>query len=99
MGIQWTSIRQDISFVIVGIFSAVWVFLALLTAYIIRNRSIDVPRYAMDFISIDLYKELIEMPAFKTANITALTDRKWIDGLLHLSAYVQLIDCPCYGLD
>ena len=34
---------------------------------------------------------MIELPAFKTANITALTDSKWIDGMLHLGAYVQLM--------
>ena len=75
----------------VGIFSAAWVLLALFAAYVIRNRSIDVPALRHGFYFNDLYRRMIELPAFKTANITALTDRKWIDGFLHLSAYVQLM--------
>jgi NADH-quinone oxidoreductase subunit L len=75
----------------VGIFSAAWVLLALFAAYAIRNRSIDVPALRHGFYFNDLYRRMIELPAFKTANITALTDSKWIDGLLHLSAYVQLM--------
>ena len=31
------------------------------------------------------------MPAFKAADVTAQADRKWIDGILHISAYVQLL--------
>ncbi len=75
----------------VGVFSAAWVLLALFAAYVIRNRSIDVPVLRHGFYFNDLYRRMIEVPAFKSANITALTDRKWIDGLLHLSAYVQLM--------
>jgi NADH-quinone oxidoreductase subunit L len=39
----------------------------------------------------DIYKRVIEIPAFKIADGTSQADRKWIDGILHLSAYVQLI--------
>ena len=75
----------------VGIFSAAWVLLALFAAYVIRDRSIDVPALRHGFYFNDLYRRMIELPAFKTANITALTDSKWIDGMLHLGAYVQLM--------
>jgi NADH-quinone oxidoreductase subunit L len=75
----------------VGTFSAAWVLLALFVAYVIRNRSIDVSVLRHGFYFNDLYRRMIELPAFYTANITALTDRKWIDGVLHLGAYIQLL--------
>lgn len=82
---------KQFHFSFVGIFSAAWVLLALFAAYVIRNRSIDVSVLRHGFYLNDLYRRMIELPAFKTANIAALTDKKWIDGFLHLSAYVQLM--------
>ncbi len=76
---------------IIGVISAVWILLALLAAYITRDRSINAPLMQSGFYLNDIYKRLIEMPAFKTADVTAQTDRKWIDGILHISAYVQLL--------
>jgi NADH-quinone oxidoreductase subunit L len=76
---------------LVVLFSAAWVLLALLAAYVIRNRSIDIAALRNGFYFNDIYRKMIETPAFKTANLTSLTDIKWIDGLLHVGAYVQLI--------
>jgi NADH-quinone oxidoreductase subunit L len=82
---------KQFHFTAIGIISATWVLLALFAAYIARNRSINAPLMQNGFHLNDIYKRLIEMPAFKAADVTAQTDRKWIDGILHLSAYVQLL--------
>ena len=82
---------KQIHLSIIGIISAAWIALAILTAFIIRNRSINVPLMQNGFYLNDIYKWVIEIPAFKTADVTSQADRKWIDGILHLSAYVQLI--------
>jgi NADH-quinone oxidoreductase subunit L len=76
---------------IIGIISAAWILLALLTAYFIRNISINAPLMRSGFYLNDIYKRVIEIPAFKAADVTTQTDKKWIDGILHFSAYVQLI--------
>jgi len=78
-------------FGIIGIISAAWVILALLCAYLIRNRSIKVSLLQNGFYLNDIYKKLIEGPSFITAAVAAQTDKQLIDGILHFSAYVQLI--------
>ena len=82
---------KEVHLTFIGIFSAAWVLLALFAAYVIRNRSFDVPALRRGFYFNEMYRKVIEIPAFKIASITTLTDSKWIDGILHLGAYVQLV--------
>lgn len=71
--------------------SPIWIFLALGTAYMIREKSIQSATLFNGFYVKRLYRVLFETPTFQLALLTERADRRWIDGVLHTSAYVQLI--------
>lgn len=82
---------KEIHLGLMAIVSGLWVLLALFSAYLLKNKSINIPLMQSGFYLNDLYKKIIEIPAFKSADITAQADKKWIDGILHFIAYIQLI--------
>ena len=75
----------------ISFFSAAWVLFALGIAYWIREKTIESHILLNGFYVNRLYKTLLETPALQVAQLTELADKKWIDGILHTSAYLQLI--------
>jgi NADH-quinone oxidoreductase subunit L len=72
--------------------SGLWVLIALVVAYFIFRRG-DLNRSAFllnSFYLDGLYQSLIGRPALQLAVFTDRVDRKWIDGLIHLSVYIQV---------
>jgi len=80
-----------------SILSALWVSVALMTAYAIRDLSINAPIAYNAFYLNKIYKITIEAPVFQLAQLTTVTDKKWIDGFLHTAAYLQLIAAHVTG--
>jgi NADH-quinone oxidoreductase subunit L len=76
---------------ILTVVSAGWVLLALFTAYLTRNKTIQSPILFHALYLNSLYQIAIVNPAMRLAEMTEQTDRKWIDGILHTGAYTQLI--------
>jgi NADH-quinone oxidoreductase subunit L len=74
-----------------AVVSAAWILLALAFAYLIRATPINSAVLLSGFYLDRLYRLFIESPAFQLAQFTDKVDKKWIDGLLHTSAYAQLI--------
>ncbi|MBA4057168.1 MAG: NADH-quinone oxidoreductase subunit L, partial [Marivirga sp.] len=77
--------------------SAGWVLIALVIAYIIREKSIHSALLFQGFYINKTVRKLFESPALQAAELTAYTDKKWIDGFLHTSAYLQLIAAHVTG--
>jgi NADH-quinone oxidoreductase subunit L len=77
--------------------SAGWVLFALATAYVIRGRSFKSRIFFNGFYLDQMSRFIFELPAFQLAQLTARTDKKWIDGILHTSAYLQLITAHVMG--
>ena len=75
----------------ISIASASWVLLALAFAYLMKGRSIRSSMLLNAFYVNGIYKIAVERPLFQLAEITARTDKKLIDGILHTAAYAQLI--------
>lgn len=76
---------------LVAMLSAAWVLLALGCAYATRNN--DLARAAIfseGFYLDRLYRVLIIQPSLKLAALTGTVDRRWIDGIIHAAAYVQV---------
>lgn len=84
-------------FNLITIVSAAWVLIALATAYIIRGKSFQASVLFQGFYINKIVNKLFESPALRVAELTAHTDKKWIDGLLHTSAYFQLIAAHVTG--
>lgn len=74
--------------------SAGIVVLSLLFAwfmFVIKNKPATSILFFQNGFRLDsFYKLTIEQPATKLAVITETTDRKWIDGVLHFTAYTQV---------
>jgi len=74
-----------------SIITAAWTLLALGTAYMIKEKLIQSTTLFNGLYLNQLYKMLVEIPVLQLSRLTAIADKKWIDGLLHTSAYLQLI--------
>ncbi len=75
----------------ISIVSAAWVLLALGLAYMIKRIPLKSSLLLNAFYLNSLYKIAFETPFIQLGEITARTDKKWIDGFLHTAAYFQLI--------
>ena len=75
----------------ISIFSAIWVLLALGTAYSFRGLVVRSSTMYEAFYVNKFYKVAIEEPIFQLSQLTTVVDKKWIDGCLHTAAYLQLI--------
>ncbi|MEO7992221.1 MAG: NADH-quinone oxidoreductase subunit L [Chryseolinea sp.] len=78
-------------FSLMPIISGLWVMLALVTAYAIRNKSIQSTLLLNNFHLDRVYTILIVNPTTQLANLADHVDRKWIDGFIHTTAYSQVI--------
>lgn len=81
----------------ISVVSALWVLFALGVAYWIREKEITAPVFTNAFYLDSLIKRVVEAPVFHVATITEHTDKKWIDGFLHTTAYIQLIAAHVTG--
>jgi NADH-quinone oxidoreductase subunit L len=75
----------------ITIFSAMWVVVALAVAYGSRNKSLYRKVFAKSFYLDLVYKTIAVKSTFYLAAFTQHMDKKWIDGLIHLSAYGQVL--------
>ncbi|HEY9005259.1 MAG TPA: NADH-quinone oxidoreductase subunit L [Ohtaekwangia sp.] len=74
-----------------SIASALWIILALLVAWFVcRQRSMESPLLLHAFYLDTIYSYVIGKPVLKMADLAEYFDRKWIDGLIHASAYAQV---------
>jgi len=82
---------KDFHFNFLAPLSAGWVALALWIAYWSKERSFSSSLLLNAFHTDRLINAIIERPAFQLAGISSRFDKKWIDGVLHTAAYLQLI--------
>jgi NADH-quinone oxidoreductase subunit L len=75
----------------ITIFSIAWVLIALITAFLSRHKSLHTTTFANSFYLDNIYNSLVIKPAFFFSEFTIYIDKKWIDGLIHLSAYGQVL--------
>jgi NADH-quinone oxidoreductase subunit L len=75
----------------VTIFSAGWVILALITAYVSRKKVIDASLPANGFYLDAMYETLLARPTVWFGVVLQQIDLRWIDRTLHLFAYGQVI--------
>jgi len=73
------------------IISGLWVLLALMTAYSIRDKLIQSSLLLNNFYLDRLYALIFIKPMSQLANLTDHLDRKWIDGFIHATVYGQVI--------
>ena len=71
--------------------SALWILFAVAVAYSIRRRSIKSNFLLHGFYFDRFLNRLFEIPVLQLSDTTMRMDKKWIDGILHTAAYVQLI--------
>ncbi len=76
---------------VMPIISALWVLLALFTAYRLRGMSIPVSLLLNNFYLNRVYALLVVKPTSQLANLADHLDRKWIDGFIHTTAYLQVV--------
>jgi len=78
----------------ISIISAVWVLLALATAWFMYSRKSSATiqsEFLQNGLGLDtLFFNLFGKTTLKLATVTDTTDRKWIDGLLHFTAYAHV---------
>jgi NADH-quinone oxidoreductase subunit L len=77
--------------------SAGWVILALVVAYVIRNKTIASPLLHNGFYAEHTINFLIERPVLQLSSLTFRADKKWIDGAIHLMVYIQMIIAHIIG--
>ncbi len=82
---------EHFHFSMMPVISGAWVTLALVTAYLIRDKSIQSALLLHNFYLDRVYTILILNPTSKLTNLTDQFDRKWIDGFIHATAYSQVI--------
>ena len=59
--------------------------------YVVKSRALSANSFMQEAFKLDaVYKKTITTPALKLADISETTDRKWIDGVLHFTAYAQV---------
>ncbi|MEP6734524.1 MAG: NADH-quinone oxidoreductase subunit L [Chryseolinea sp.] len=71
--------------------SAIWVLVAVFTAFQLRNRSFSSKLLHEAFYLDKAIEFIIERPSFQLSSMMIQFDKKWIDGTLHTAAYCQLI--------
>ena len=76
---------------VIALISAIWVLIAIGTAYLLRNRMTKPGPFFHAFYIEQSVRVLIETPAYYLASATERADKKWLDGILHSAAYAQLI--------
>jgi NADH-quinone oxidoreductase subunit L len=77
--------------------SAAWVVLASSIAYFTRERSVKSTLLLNGFYINQIYRFIFELPTYQLALLTERTDKRWIDGILHASAYLQLLTAHVVG--
>jgi len=78
-------------FSLMPIISGLWVLLALTSAYFIREKLIQSSLLMNNFYLDQLYSFFIVKPTSQLARFADHLDRKWIDGIIHATAYGQVI--------
>jgi NADH-quinone oxidoreductase subunit L len=78
----------------VTLISAAIVLVSFLVAWfqyaIKRNPATAIPLFQQGYRLDSLYKITIEQPLLRLTTVSETTDRKWIDGVLHFTAYAQV---------
>ncbi len=87
---RWGQLHLEHNWIIT-IFSAIWVICALITAYLLRNRTLNSALLSRGFYLDNLYNWTIRNIGFTLAQTTSTTDKRWIDGVIHATAYGQVI--------
>jgi NADH-quinone oxidoreductase subunit L len=80
--------------VIASIISAIVAVLAILVAWFIYNKkaSPKTSRFLQDGFGLDMiYQKTFGVFSLKLASVTETVDKKWIDGILHFTAYTQVV--------
>ena len=75
----------------VTLFSIVWVIAAFIIAYLGRNRSGSSKMLEHSFFLDEFYHWIIKNVALEAVRKTSHIDKKWIDGFIHLTAYIQVL--------
>ncbi len=75
----------------VTLFSMVWVFIALVTAYLSRQKSFYADALVNALYIDRLSYWVIKNIGLKLPSFTLILDKKWIDGFIHATAYVQVL--------
>ncbi|RAV99815.1 NADH-quinone oxidoreductase subunit 5 family protein [Pseudochryseolinea flava] len=75
---------------IIVIVSALWVLLSLLLAYSFRNKTLQSEFLFRSFYLDRVYSATIIKGTSYLSQLTTKTDVRWIDGGIHLLAYVQV---------
>jgi NADH-quinone oxidoreductase subunit L len=76
--------------IVLTIFSSAWVALALLVAYRLRNKALQSDGLLNIFYLDTFYTFMVGRTTLQLAWVTDRFDRRWIDGVLHASAYTQV---------
>lgn len=90
-------VGTNIHFNLITVISVVWVSIALAIAYFTREKLVHSPLLFQGFYIDKISRKLFELPALQMSEVAAYTDKKWIDGFLHTSAYLQLIAAHVTG--
>ncbi len=75
----------------VTLFASLWVLGALAVAYYSRNKSIQVGIFTKSFYLDQFYQFFVTKSTMRLSLLAAHTDKKWIDGFIHASAYAQVL--------
>jgi len=75
----------------VTLFSIVWVMAAFIIAYLGRNKSGSSKMLEHSFFLDEFYQWIIKNVALEAVRKTSRIDKKWIDGFIHLTAYIQVL--------
>ena len=75
----------------VTLFSIAWVMAAFIVAYVGRNRYASSKILEHGFFLDEFYQWTIKKVAMEVVRKTSRIDKKWIDGFIHLTAYVQVL--------
>ena len=87
---RWDQLHAEHNWTIT-IFSIAWVFAALITSYLARNRR-NVSKTLHNGFYIDqAYHWTTKQIGLPLARITATADKQWVDGFIHATAYCQVI--------
>lgn len=85
------SFRREDHHQYIAFLSASWVAVAAGVAYLLRKRTLSSKLLYHAFYLDQMIGRIVERPAFRLSQVTARADKKWIDGVLHTAAYVQVM--------
>lgn len=88
---------ENVHSISLSFISALWVLLAVWVAYVTRERVFTSRLLSESFYFDRLYRFIVEPRVFQIARATERMDKKWIDGFLHTSAYLQLMTAHVIG--